>query len=555
MTKKIFRSIFLVAIVVLLACLALIMGVLYSYYNTQQENQLKTELALAADGVENGGIDYLNNMSAQECRLTLVSSAGEVLFDSEIQTAEMENHAEREEIKEALANGEGSSSRYSSTLTEQTVYFAKRLSDGNVLRISISRYTMVVLIFSMLHPIAIILAIALVLSGVLAHSLSKKIVKPLESINLDKPLENDTYDELAPILTRLEQQHRQIRNQREELQKRKNEFLAVTGNMNEGLVLLSEGGTILSINPAASAFFGADHAYTGKEFQQLDRDREVNKMILAAKENGKSELEISRGGQEYQLSASRVRADGKTSGVVILIFDITEKIFAERNRREFTANVSHELKTPLQSIMGSAELMQNGLVKPEDIPQFVGRIRSEAERLVALIEDIIRLSQLDEESDLVFEDVDLYALAAEELKALQLAADDRHITLAIEGETTVIKGVRQLLHEIVYNLCDNAIKYNVDGGSVTVAVKEEKQSAALTVSDTGIGIPNEHQARIFERFYRVDKSHSKQIGGTGLGLSIVKHAVQYMNGKIDLKSKTGVGTEITVTLPKPLPAE
>ncbi len=549
MTKKIFRSIFIVAMVVFLACLALIMGVLYSYYGSVQENQLAAELSFAAQGVEQNGLAYLTGLRGKDNRLTWVAADGKVLFDSQTDAKEMENHAEREEIKKALKNGTGESARYSSTLTEQTVYYAKRLSDGSVLRISISRFTMLALGISMLQPMCIILVVALVLSGALAHSLSKRIVKPLEAVNLDKPMENDTYEELVPILTRLEQQHRQIRYQREELRERKNEFLAVVSNMNEGLVLLGENKTILSINPAAAGFFGTDRDYIGKNFISLERNRAIGKMISSAEKSGRGELAISRGGREYQLSASRVENGGKISGVVILIFDITEKIFAERNRREFTANVSHELKTPLQSIMGSAELMQNGLVKPDDLPQFARRIRSEAARLVTLIEDIIRLSQLDEQPDFMIEEVDLSSLAREEINTLQLAADDKRVTLAFEGESVTVKGVRQLLHEVIYNLLDNAIKYNLDGGSVTVSVKAENEAVCLTVADTGIGIPSEYQTRIFERFYRVDKSHSKQIGGTGLGLSIVKHAVQYMNGKIDLKSESGVGTTITVTLP------
>ncbi len=549
MTKKIFRSIFIVAMVAFLACLALIMGVLYSYYGSVQENQLAAELSFAAQGVEQNGLAYLTGLRGKDIRLTWVAADGKVLFDSQTDAEEMENHAEREEIKKALKNGTGESARYSSTLTEQTVYYAKRLSDGSVLRISISRFTMLALGISMLQPMCIILVVALVLSGALAHSLSKRIVKPLEAVNLDKPMENDTYEELVPILTRLEQQHRQIRYQREELRERKNEFLAVISNMNEGLVLLGENETILSINPAAASFFGTDRDYIGKNFISLERDRAIGKMISSAEKSGRGELAISRGGREYQLSASRVENGGKISGVVILIFDITEKIFAERNRREFTANVSHELKTPLQSIMGSAELMQNGLVKPDDLPQFARRIRSEAARLVTLIEDIIRLSQLDEQPDFMIEEVDLSSLVREEINTLQLAADDKRVTLAFEGESVTVKGVRQLLHEVIYNLLDNAIKYNLDGGSVTVSVKAENEAVCLTVADTGIGIPSEYQTRIFERFYRVDKSHSKQIGGTGLGLSIVKHAVQYMNGKIDLKSESGAGTTITVTLP------
>ena len=549
MTKKIFRSVFLVAMVVFLSCLALIMGVLYQYYTTQQENQLHSELMFAASGVENGGMDYLKHLSDQDCRLTLVSNTGEVLFDSRIPIDQMENHAQREEIKVALAYGTGKSIRYSSTLTLETINDAKRLADGSVLRVSINRYTMLALVLSMIQPILIILAIALILSGVLANYLAKRIVKPLEAIDLDQPSENETYDELAPLLRRLEQQHRQIRKQREELRERKNEFSTVIRNMNEGLVLLGKNETILSINPAAEAFFATNQDHSGKDFYSLERNQEIMNMIHNTEENGKGEMTISRHGREYQLRASRVENGESVTGAVILIFDITEKVFAEQNRREFTANVSHELKTPLQSIMGSAELIQNGLVKQEDMTQFIARIYREAVRLVTLINDIIRLSQLDEQAELTSEEVDLYTLVNEEITALTQTAEAKHITMTLQGASLKVKAPAQLLHEVVYNLCDNAIRYNTDGGTVIVSIKEEAQQAVLTVSDNGIGIPKEHQSRIFERFYRVDKSHSKQNGGTGLGLSIVKHAVQYMKGTIDVKSECGVGTEITVKFP------
>lgn len=546
MTKKIFYSIFLVAIAVLLACFSIIMGVLYDYSNTIQKNHMKDELELVAQAVETSGVQYLERLETDSCRITLVSSDGDVLYDSKTSAEKMENHAKREEIKEALKKGFGESSRYSATLTEETFYYAKKLANGNVVRVSVDHATMLTLVLGMLTPIIIVLIGALALSIFLAYRISKRIVEPLNSIDLDKPFENEAYDELAPLLTHIERQKEQIHNQYKELEVRKSEFYAVIENMNEGLVLLSGDYTVLSINPAAGAFFSASPECIGKDFLTLERNHEINKALDNAVQDGRSEIEVSRNGHEYQLNISRIGSDEQTSGVVILVFDISDKVFAERNRKEFTANVSHELKTPLQSIMGSAELLENGLVKADDVPKFIGRIRSEAARLVTLIEDIIRLSQLDESTDFPLEDADIYEITKDEAETLSLTAQKRNVTISVKGKSTVIHAPKQLLHEIIYNLCDNAIKYNKEGGSVDVSVEESDNNVILSVSDTGIGIPLDNQSRVFERFYRVDKSHSKETGGTGLGLSIVKHAVQYLNGKISLESTVGKGTKISV---------
>lgn len=546
MTKKIFYSIFLVAIAVLLACFSIIMGVLYDYSNTIQKNHMKDELELVAQAVETSGVQYLERLETDSCRITLVSSDGDVLYDSKTSADKMENHAKREEIKEALKKGFGESSRYSATLTEETFYYAKKLANGNVVRVSVDHATMLTLVLGMLTPIIIVLIGALALSIFLAYRISKRIVEPLNSIDLDKPLENEAYDELAPLLTHIERQKEQIHNQYKELEVRKSEFYAIIENMNEGLVLLSRDYTVLSINPAAGAFFSASPECIGKDFLTLERNHEINKALDNAVQDGRGEIEVSRNGHEYQLNISRIGSDEQKGGVVILVFDISDKVFAERNRKEFTANVSHELKTPLQSIMGSAELLENGLVKADDVPKFIGRIRSEAARLVTLIEDIIRLSQLDESTDFPLEDADIYEIAKDEAEMLSLTAQKRNVTISVKGKSTVIHAPKQLLHEIIYNLCDNAIKYNKEGGSVEVSVEESDNNVMLSVSDTGIGIPLDNQSRVFERFYRVDKSHSKETGGTGLGLSIVKHAVQYLNGKISLESTVGKGTKISV---------
>lgn len=549
MKKHIFRAMLLSSAIVLLASFALIMGVLYDYFGSIQAAQLRTELALAADAVENDGLDYLEALDVADCRLTWVAADGSVIFDSDSSADLMENHADREEIKSAFKTGTGESSRYSATLTEKTLYYAKLLDDGTVLRVSVSRMTVPALVMGMLQAVAVIFVIALVLALVLADRLSKRIVKPLNALDLEKPLDNETYDELSPLLTHIEQQHRRIRLQTEELAVRRSEFEAVIENMNEGLVLLNAKREILSLNPAAEKLFKTDHSCIGREFLTVERSVEVTNLLRTADEKGEGELQISRGGFEYQLNASRIDVSGEPAGTVILAFDVTDKVFAERNRREFTANVSHELKTPLQSIMGSAELIENGLVKPEDMPQFAGRIRSEAKRLVALIEDIIRLSQLDEQTELPSEPVELYELASEELASLESAAEQKRVSLVLEGEAVTVNGARQLLREVVHNLCENAVKYNIEGGGVTVTVARLNGEAIFRVRDTGIGIPPEHQTRVFERFYRVDKSHSKETGGTGLGLSIVKHAVRYLGGTIELISAPGEGTTITVHLP------
>lgn len=549
MTKRIFRATLLVGVAVLIASLALVMGVLYSYFGRVQESQLRDELSLAAVGVEKNGTDYLRALQSHQYRITWVRADGTVVYDTQADAETMENHAQRQEIQQALAAGEGESSRYSSTLLQKTVYYAQRLPDGTVLRLSAVRVTAGVLVLNMLQPILLVLAAALILSGVLAGRLARRITEPLNRLDLEHPLENDTYEELAPLLRRMEHQRRQIDRQMGELRQRSEEFDQITGSMNEGLVLLDEAGAILSINPAARRLLDADGDCVGQDFLTVDRDVTMSDALRQAAEQGHSEFRGERNGREYQFDVTRIQTEGRTAGTVLLVFDVTERAFAERNRREFTANVSHELKTPLQGIIGSAELLENGMVKQEDVPRFVGHIRAEAQRLVTLIGDIIRLSQLDEGEPMPTEPVELLAVAREAAENLRSAAKTRNVTVEVTGTPATVSGVRRLLYEIVLNLCDNAIKYNTEGGRVEVEVAQDGGTAAVTVRDTGIGIPPEHQSRVFERFYRVDKSHSKASGGTGLGLSIVKHAVQYHHGVIHLKSEVGKGTEIRVTFP------
>ncbi len=553
MTKKIFRSILLAAVSVLLASLVIIMGCLYDYYKNVQEKQLRDELRLASYGTEVDGLDYLERLaspyrfpSTADFRLTWIAPGGEVLFDTHVPASEMENHADRAEVREALAKGESGGVRYSETLTERTLYCAQRLADGTVLRISISQLTVFALAMGMLQPILLTAILAVILSAVLAHRMAKSIVAPLNDLDLDNPLENNSYEELSPLLVRIHQQHRQIEAQLRALRRKTEEFEQITEHMSEGLVLLDGKGVILSINPAARMIFHADSSCVGREFLVVDRDHAINLAIQAAREGGHSEVRAVRNGREYQFGVSRITVDGVAAGTVLLAFDVTEQAAAERSRREFTANVSHELKTPLQSILGSSELLESGLVKQGDVPQFVGVIRTEAARLVTLVEDIIHLSQLDEGTAPEKEQVNLLELADSAASALRERAVERRISLSVAGEGAVINGVRGFLYEMFYNLIDNAIKYNIDGGRVEVSVSAGDAGTTVSVKDTGIGIPPEYQARVFERFFRVDKSRSKASGGTGLGLSIVKHIAQYHHAEIRLQSGIGSGTNIEI---------
>lgn len=550
MTKRIFRSIVFVAASVLLASLVIILSCFYDYFGRLQKQEMKDELYLVSAAVEQGDTEYLKGLSSEHFRLTLIAADGSVVYDTAADSESLENHGDREEIKQAFEYGEGESARYSSTLLEKTIYCAKRLSDGRVLRISISRATAGAIAIGMVSPIIAVGIGALILSGILASRLSKRIVEPLNKLDLEHPLDNDSYEELSPLLSRINKQRAQITEQLSELHRRTDEFEQITGNMKEGLVLIDKGENVVSMNPAAKEIFSVTEDCTGKSFITVDRSRKLNAAIKSAFESGHGEIHMEKSGLTYQLDISRIDSEGSAFGAVILAFDITEHENAEKVRREFTANVSHELKTPLQGIIGSAELIENGMVKQEDMPRFVGHIRTEAQRLVNLVNDIIRLSQLDEGVSLPKEKVDLLAVAAEAVNDLASAAAEKRVALSVEGESVFVSGVKRLLYEVIYNLGENAVKYNVENGSVLVSVAAKDNSAVLTVSDSGIGIAPEHQSRIFERFYRVDKSHSKASGGTGLGLSIVKHAVLRQNGKIELESELGKGTTVRVTFPK-----
>ena len=551
MSHKIFRSILLVAAAVLLASLLIIMSYLYEYFAGVQERQLGDELSLAAAGVEGYGESYLQTVKPGDYRITWIAADGTVLYDTIRPDTPEENHAGREEVKRALETGEGRSTRYSTTLLEKTIYYARRLTDGSVLRLSISGATTGYLALGVVQPALLVFVLALILSSFLARRISNRIVQPLNHLDLDHPLDNAAaYAELSPLLRRIHEQRVENAAQLRALRQKTDEFNQTIGSMKEGLVLLDENERVLSINAAAKDVFAVNDDCMGRDFLTIDRDPDMTHALGKARADGHAEIRRAHRGRMYQFDISRIESGGASIGTVLLAFDITEREYAERNRREFTANVSHELKTPLQGIIGSAELIENGMVQPQDVPRFVEHIHSEASRMVTLIGDIIRLSQLDEGDVMPREDVDVLAAAKEAVLNLSDEAAKRGITMTVDGTPAIVHGVRRLISEIAFNLCENAVKYNRDGGSVFVKVETEGENAVLTVQDTGIGIPDADQSRVFERFYRVDKSHSKASGGTGLGLSIVKHAVMYHHGKVELRSATGEGTCVRAVLPK-----
>lgn len=548
MSKKIFRSLIFVAMVVLMASLVFTSGFIYDYYNKSQTDRLKDELSLATVGVEQMGVSYFDNYNSKLFRFTLIAQDGLVLYDSEIDNEKMENHIDRQEVKEALQKGNGSSKRYSYTLTERTFYEAIRLENGNVLRISTTQITVASLIIAMSPAICAIILIAVLMAVLISQKVAKNIVKPLENLDLEHPENNDTYEELTPLLSMLVKQHRQIERQMRKLKRKSDEFEQITNSMSEGLILLDKNANVLSVNNTAKKLFSLDNDTVGNSFISVDRSFTMKNAVENALEGNHSEFREEKFGNEYQFMITPIVSLEKIIGCVVLCIDVTEIAFAERNRKEFTANVSHELKTPLQSIIGSAELLENGLVKQEDTGKFIGNIKKEALRLVELINDIIRLSQLDEENALPNESVDVYSVAQEVVENLTSVAQKNGVDILLEGNSCIINGVHRYIYEIIYNLCDNAIRYNKKDGKVKIEIKKENEKSVIAISDTGIGIPPEHQSRIFERFYRVDKSHSKETGGTGLGLSIVKHAVACHKGSIDLSSEIGKGTTVTVTL-------
>lgn len=547
MTGKILRISYLVAISALLASALLFFGVMYRDYEDGAFARLRAEAAAISQGLGTVGSDYFDSFVPDD-RVTWIAASGTVLYDSAAPAQLLESHAGREEIDQALQTGEAQTSRYSKTLLQRTFYYAKLLEGGTVLRVSCTQNSLPAMILMLLTPFLWVATLVLILCGVLSYRLARQITKPLNAINPDNPAPLPSYPELTPLFDKLREQNRTIGKQMNELQLRQREFTAITENMREGFLLVDCKMHVLSSNHSALEVLGGRELKPGCLLYDAECRQEIFDAVDTALSGSHAELLLTIDETSWQVLANPVVASGQVAGAVVLFMDVTEREQRERLRREFSANVSHELKTPLTSISGFAELMKEGLVPPEKIPEFSGDIYKESLRLIGLVNDIIQLSRLDENStQFQRAPVDLYDLCAQSIEQLSPVAARQSVTLALTGEHAEIEGVEQLLKEMIYNLLDNAIKYNVPGGSVTASVRKSAGRTILSVSDTGIGIPYAHQPRVFERFYRVDKSHSKEVGGTGLGLSIVRHAAQYHGARLELKSQPGKGTTITVT--------
>ncbi len=545
MTKKIFRSIFIVSTLTLLISFVLIISVLNGLFGRKVESDLESEAVLAAHALELGGEEIFYLLDTPN-RITWISEDGTVLRDSEKDFSTLSNHADREEFTEARETGVGKSRRYSDTLATQTVNHAIRLSDGSVIRVSTDQYSIWSLLLSAGLPIIIIVFAILILSGMLARKLSKKIVQPINEINLEAPDFSQAYDEISPLLHKIKRQNELISEQMSSLREAVEKFSAITQNMSEGFIIIDADTHILSYNKASVRLLGASSAYIGESILTLNSTEGFEECIKKALLHGNGKSILSDSERTYQIIANAVRADGEINGAVILILDVTERERGESMRREFTSNVSHELKTPLTSIYGISEIMANGLVKAEDTVKFARDINSETARLITLVNDIIRLSQLDENQFAEQKEaIDIFGISNEVAEQLSAAASEKDVRIKLNGAHAKVMGIYSVLYEMIYNLCDNAIKYNRSGGEVSIIISDSP-SPSVTVSDTGIGIPKEDLHRVFERFYRVDKSHSKAIGGTGLGLSIVKHAAAFHDANIEIESEVGKGTKIKV---------
>ena len=553
MTAKIFRNAFLIGFTVLLACILLFFFIMYSNYQAQAFDNLAIEAEHISEGMQIcGGESYLSAVQSGE-RITWIAADGSVLYDNMADSSTMENHLQRPEVAEAFETGSGRSDRYSSTILEKNNYYALLLKDGTVPRVAGKQTSLAAMALMLVQPSLWIVVLVLVLCGLLAMRLARQIVRPINAINPDNPNATPTYPELQPLITRLQEQNRTIRTQLSELSTRQREFDAITENMREGFLIVDNKCSILSSNRSALRLLGIDDAQKPENLHQAVCSGKLLDLVDNALAGTRGDEEITVGGGTWQLFANPVITAGHVTGAIIIFMDVTEREQREALRREFSANVSHELKTPLTSITGFAELMKEGMVPKEKMQEFSGDIYRESRRLIDLVDDIIQLSRLDEgTANFSKSPVDLYTLSGQVIESLRPVAQKQDITLTLSGQHAVIEGVEQLLQEMIYNLCDNAIKYNISGGSVTVSVWQNGQTVTLSVVDTGIGIPYADQSRVFERFYRVDKSHSKEVGGTGLGLSIVKHAAQYHGAKLELKSDPGRGTAIAVNFTVPV---
>lgn len=551
MTKKIFKSTVLVSAMILILGSALVMGILYRYFGKQLDGELEKEASYLAYGVEQNGVNYLEHLKQKDARITYIDASGNVLYDSQADISSMENHSDRKEFEEAVQKGHGYAERMSSTLSEKTVYYARKLTDGTVLRVAAVHSSILALMLQLLPSVIGAAIVMLILAGIAAARISAKIVKPINTLDLDHPEDNQIYEEVGPLLSRIHKQNYQIQMQLETARRNQEEFQIITENMQEGLLVIDAYTMILSGNSSVWRMFQLREPKTGDSVYSLDRNEDFRKVVedVLKGQHGSAMLQLD--GEYVQLIANPVSRDGKVVGAVLLLVNETEKVERENLRREFSANVSHELKTPLTSISGFAEIIQDGMVQGEDVQKFAGRIYREAQRLIQLVEDTIKISQLDEgENPYEWEKVDAYAVVKNVCGNLRDIAAKKNVHFFIDGEKLIFCTVKPILEEVIYNLCDNGIKYNREDGTVSIHLQELKDSVEIRVKDNGIGIPREDCSRVFERFYRVDKSHSKAIGGTGLGLSIVKHGVTFLGGTLKMLSEEGKGTEITMTFPK-----
>ncbi|HGD4049248.1 TPA: ATP-binding protein [Streptococcus agalactiae] len=550
MTKKIFRTTLSASLGIVLVTILMIMGFLYNYFNHIQREQLRTQTALASQGISFEGKDYFENLKTSNVRITWVDNKGQVLYDTQSDAKHMKNHANRQEIKEAIKSGYGESTRWSATLTEKSIYAAQRLNNGTIVRLSVAQQTIFYLLLGMISPLAIIILLAIILSVLIARYIAKKVSEPLNNIDLDHPLSNDSYEEITPLLRRLDSHQAKIQHQKLLLQKRQKEFDTIISKIKEGMILLDDQARIVSINAEALKLFQINDDWHGRFMMEVSRDLTLKDLIDQGLKGKKKEANIGIENNHYRVLVRPTTDNNRVTGLVVLLFDVTDQLQMEQLQREFTANVSHELKNPLHVISGYSELLANQMVPNEEVPQFAAKIHKESERLVKLVEDIINLSHLDEQEKLPQETVNLYDLTQKVLEGLQAKADKKHIQINFNGEEAILRGNPVLLNSLVYNLCDNAITYNHEKGQVNVTLKNSPDTITLEVSDTGLGIAEKDKKRIFERFYRVDKSRSKIVGGTGLGLSIVKSALDFHNGSIKVDSHLGQGTTMTVLLHK-----
>lgn len=551
MTKKIFKSTVLVSAMILILGSVLVMGILYRYFGKQLNGELEKEASYLAYGVEQSGVNYLEHLKQKDARITYIDASGNVLYDSQADISSMENHSDRKEFEEAVQKGHGYAERMSSTLSEKTVYYARKLTDGTVIRVAVVHSSILALMLQLLPSVIGVAIVMLILAGIAAARISAKIVKPINTLDLDHPEDNQIYEEVGPLLSRIHKQNCQIQMQLETARRNQEEFQIITENMQEGLLVIDAYTMILSGNSSVWRMFQLREPKIGDSVYSLDRNEDFRKVIedVLKGQHGSAMLQLD--GEYVQLIANPVSRDDRVIGAVLLLVNETEKVERENLRREFSANVSHELKTPLTSISGFAEIIQDGIVQGEDVQKFAGRIYREAQRLIQLVEDTIKISQLDEgENPYEWEKVDAYAVVKNVCGNLRDIAAKRNVHLFIDGEKLIFCTVKPILEEVIYNLCDNGIKYNREDGTVSIHLQELKDSVEIRVKDNGIGIPREDCGRVFERFYRVDKSHSKAIGGTGLGLSIVKHGVTFLGGTLKMLSEEGEGTEIIMTFPK-----